>query len=171
MSTDWGIGCRTCAREHRGEGRGIGGTHWENREKYFTGEFDNCRGTKALYDLIAARNEILALVDAGVGDLVSFHWNTADWGGIAHDLPHFFANHRGHDLEPMSEYLYFETEVDHEVRVELTEDEVSGWCPYAEARSLCQAAALDYPKYYKEIVQSLLRAHEVGRRRGRASRR
>lgn len=167
MSTDWGIGCRTCALKWRGKDDE---NRWDDREQYFTGEFNNCRGTKALYDLIAARKEIVALSDAGVGDLVSFHWNTSSWADVAHEVPEFFAKHRDHDLEPMDEYLRFATEVGYEVRTELTKDEVNGWSEHYAARALCGEIGVDYVKVSKSVVASLLLAHEVGRRRGRASR-
>ena len=62
MSTDWGIGCRTC-REAGAD-----------RSVYFTGEWDNCRDTDGLWRLIVARNEIVAV--AGIlGGQARFLWN------------------------------------------------------------------------------------------------
>jgi hypothetical protein len=93
MSTDWGIGCRTCAAAG------------EPRDKHFTGEWDNCRDVEALQKFIMARDVIVAADDA-LGSLAMFSWG--GWHeNIASGLADFFRAHTGHDLAPMDEYGKF----------------------------------------------------------------
>ena len=100
MSTDWGIGCRTC----RDGGKVL--------HEYFSGEFENCRESSVgnLQKLVAAREEIVR-VHAALGDLVRFSWLDFgdNWaGGIAE----FFGAHVGHDLAAMNEYGDFHDDCD-----------------------------------------------------------
>lgn len=94
MSTDWGIGCRTCAAA------GV------VREGHFTGEWDNCRDIDALRKLIDARSHVVATSDA-LGGLVRFSWS--EWAtGDANGIVQFFRDHINHDLAPMNEYGQFD---------------------------------------------------------------
>ncbi len=96
MSTDWGIGCRTCR---------AAGPPDAPRETYFTGEWDNCRDEDALRKLIGARTEIVAVDAALGGQYVSFFWTYyAHDTNCAYDIAAFFRTHAGHDLAPMNEY-------------------------------------------------------------------
>lgn len=96
MSTDYGIGCRTCAREGR---------------PHFSGEWDNCRYSNldGLRALIKARDVVVAAEEALSGQ-VFFSWNSyADLGRDgAYGVADFFRRHKGHELAPMDEYGQFE---------------------------------------------------------------
>lgn len=107
MSTDWGIGCRTCVallRPHDDDTA-------VHTNEYFTGEFDNCRhgfSTENLKKLIEHR-ELVAKTTAALGHLVTFSWG--DWSGCeAQGVGEFFARHEGHNLAVMDEYGQFEGE-------------------------------------------------------------
>jgi hypothetical protein len=94
MSTDWGIGCRTC----RVEGA--------PRDAYFSGEWNNCRDVESLAKLCRHAALVVAASDA-LGGLVSFRWWDFD-GAAMYDLPDFFRAHVGHVLAPMDEYGTFD---------------------------------------------------------------
>lgn len=98
MSTDWGIGCRTC------RDAGL------DPSVYFTGEWNNCREIDTLRKLA---DNPLAIIEAHerFGGLVRFFWN--DWASHDYEcngLAEFAIAHRGHVLAPMNEYHAFEKE-------------------------------------------------------------
>ncbi len=94
MSTDWGIGCRTC--------RDAGKPH-------FTGDWNNCRDLDALWTLIKSRDAIIAVKDA-LGHLAHIGWDSPHphFGTEATGLVEFFKAHEGHTLAPMNEYGAFD---------------------------------------------------------------
>jgi hypothetical protein len=93
VSTDWGIGCRTCAPDDRSG----------DRSAYFTGEWNNVRDTEALARLCTAA-PLLATIPKEVADcniMVRLDgWYSDELSGALA----FFRAHAGHDLAPMSEY-------------------------------------------------------------------
>ena len=93
MSTDWGIGCRTCHAPR------------VDRKTYFSGEWDNCRDIDGLQRLIDARSIILAARDA-LGCQARFFWGQWD-SAHASGVEDFFRTHVGHVLAPMNEYGEF----------------------------------------------------------------
>lgn len=95
MSTDWGVGCRTC--------RSVG----EPIDRYFSDEWDNCRSPSGVQALVDAREQVVAAHDA-LGSRVSFSWSQNSVGDIAYGIAEFFKAHVGHDLAPMNEYGKFE---------------------------------------------------------------
>ena len=93
MSTDWGIGCRTC------RDAGL------PREGHFTGEWNNCRDTDALAVICSAAPVLARLpldLDAHL-TFESFSCSSDPFTG----LMRFIRNHVGHVLAPMSEYGEF----------------------------------------------------------------
>ncbi len=97
MSTDWGIGCRTCRATDPDA----------PRENYFTGEFDNCRDVEAMTKLAAAAPQIVAAYDA-VGDMLCFQWS--EYVSPIVSLGRFCKMHEGHSLAAMNEYGRFADE-------------------------------------------------------------
>lgn len=99
MSTDWGIGCRTCRDGGAAEG------------VYFTGAWDNCRSVEGLLRLIDAR-EVIVATHVALGEQVRFTWSTHGFydSNAAVGLPKFLAAHAGHALAPMDEYGGFHDE-------------------------------------------------------------
>ena len=103
MSTDWGIGCRTCFAKHP-----------DDRAAYFSGEYDNCRSPDGLQRLINAR-DVIVLAAATLGRHVRFFWS--DWSeDVADSVAEFFVEHTGHDLSPMDEYGGFNDDCYHNVQ-------------------------------------------------------
>lgn len=95
MSTDWGIGCRTCAAAS------VSGS----RADYFTGEWNNVRDVDALM-AICRLAPILVQIPAEADRHVQLRidtWWQDDLGG----LMSFLRKHAGHALAPMNEYGNF----------------------------------------------------------------
>lgn len=97
MSTDWGIGCRTCRDA-------LPDVHPTDK-RIFSGDWDNCRDVEALEKLCANTALVVAAKDA-FGETVSFQEYTGS-SVVFYGLAGFFKAHAGHDLAAMSEYGEF----------------------------------------------------------------
>lgn len=98
MSTDWGIGCRTCRDARRA------------RKTYFSGEWDNLRDIDAIWCWCRAAEQLVRAQEALGSEcdirVTAYSGEVDGYSGVLT----FLMAHQGHELAPMSEYSRFADE-------------------------------------------------------------